>query len=234
LSDTSAAAGPDRQHVEVEIGRALAIGKVDIADVAPADHGRDAIHRHRLVVHPPVQAEEVEGVGQQLGAAHRERVEDADLDVLHRIKGGQHVVEAGDAVVVEQEPDADAPFGRGAQLVEQKPAGRIHLPDVILDIDAFLRRARQQDAGGQRIAAVGQRHHPAQALVPGHQRQDRRPELGVGAGRDGGRGLSVRQIGQRMGQAQHHHGQHQHNDDFQKRPQKPHAPLPTWIDLHPM
>ena len=126
---------PRRQDVEVDVEGGRAGAEILIAHVAPADDRGQAVDGEGLVVHAPVEPEEVEGVGQHLRAAQIERVPQPHLDEGVRVELGQLGVEAGRAVVVEQQPDPHAAIGRALQCVEEEDAGEVAVPDVVLRVD---------------------------------------------------------------------------------------------------
>src|SRR3546814_11079063 len=86
--------------------------EIDIADVASSENAGGSVCRERLVVHSPVQADEVEGVAQRLQRAKDEGIEESNLDIRQRIERGKVIVETDDAVVVETSADAHAASGR--------------------------------------------------------------------------------------------------------------------------
>src|SRR3546814_9729910 len=75
--------------------------EIDIADVASSENAGGSVCRERLVVHSPVQADEIEGVAQRLQRAKDEGIEESNLDIRQRIERGKVIVEPADAVVVE-------------------------------------------------------------------------------------------------------------------------------------
>src|SRR5689334_14432460 len=78
--------------------------EVFVPNVAPADNGRVVVGGERLVVHAPVQALEVREIAQQAPAARPEGIEQPHVNVRMRVERGEHAVEAGGVVVIEQEP----------------------------------------------------------------------------------------------------------------------------------
>src|SRR5438445_432511 len=80
---------------------------------APADDGSLIVGGERLVVHAPVEALEVREIAQEAPPSDLERVEQPNLDVRVRVERGEHGIETGGVVVVEQQPHSYAPL-RGA------------------------------------------------------------------------------------------------------------------------
>jgi len=101
-------------------------------------------------------------------------------------------------------------------------AGRIGLPDIILDIDRLLRGTCQQNARGQRIAPIGQRDNPAQSLMFGHQGCQGRTQRRLCACRDRDRCFAPWQIGQRMGQVQRNKGKARDEAECRQESEKSH------------
>ena len=135
--------------------------------MAAAHDRRLVVDRERLVVHPPVEAPEVGEEAEHARAAEHVRVEQAQLDPGMRVERGEGGVQPRGGVVVEQQPDADAPVGGGAELVEQEAARQVVVPDVILGIDAAFGHSREQRARGERVPRLPQRVEPGQARVGG-------------------------------------------------------------------
>src|SRR3546814_128884 len=88
--------------VRIDELHSLPKAEIDIADVASSENAGGSVCRERLVVHSPVQADEVEGVAQRLQRAKDEGIEESNLDIRQRIERGKVIVEPDDAVVVEQ------------------------------------------------------------------------------------------------------------------------------------
>src|SRR3546814_2827684 len=72
--------------------------EIDIADVASSENAGGSVCRERLVVHSPVQADEVEGVAQRLQRAKDEGIEESNLDIRQRIERGKVIVEPDDEI----------------------------------------------------------------------------------------------------------------------------------------
>ena len=146
--------GTSGQHVEVEVKMPCPGLEIDVADIAPADDGHGAIDGEAFVVHPAVQAEEVEGVVQNPRAAHHEGVEIAHLRCGQRIKRHKLLIQRRGAVVIDQKADADAPVCGVLKLCQQADAGQVIGPDVVLRVDGDVGRTGKGDTGGKGIDAV--------------------------------------------------------------------------------
>jgi hypothetical protein len=116
------------------------------------------------------------------GAVH-ERVEQAHFDVGMRVEGGERRVEAGDAVVVEEQAHPHTAGCRLAQLLEEQAPRDVVVPDVVLHVERALGGAREQHARGEGVARIEQRIHARAARVPaslGRNRAAERRALRVG------------------------------------------------------
>jgi hypothetical protein len=167
---------PDGENVEIDEEDVLAGAEVLVADVAPADHRRLVIRGERLVVHPPVEAREVEEVFEGAPPPNREWIEEPHLDVRSSVEGGERFVEAARVVVVQQQPHPDAAVGGAAQCVEKQGAGNIRVPDVVLDVEAALRGIGQADPRGEGVASAEQGNDTRQSRVRLRERRDRPTE----------------------------------------------------------
>ena len=66
----------------------------------------------------------------------------------------QFAVEAGNAVIVNQQTDPYTPRCRSAQVFQQEITGQIVAPDVILQVDRSFGRGDESRADGKRVYAV--------------------------------------------------------------------------------
>ena len=81
-------------------------------------------------------------------------------------------IDAGRAVIVEQQPHPHAPVRRAPQGVEEKRPREVRFPDIILDIEAALGRIGQDHARGKGVVALDQRVHPAEPRMGFEERRD--------------------------------------------------------------
>lgn len=167
-------------------------------------------------MHAPVQAREVEGVGKELRVAQREGVEEPHVHGGEGIQCGKLAIEAGNAVVVDEQADADAALGRFPQLVEQDQPGRVGLPDVILRVDGLFGGAGEHRARGKGVAPVEEGNDAADVRVTGDGREERGAEPRVGGGGKGGAHLSPAEARQRIQQAEDDDHRHRNDDDDQQ------------------
>ena len=73
-----------------------------------------------------------------------------------RIKRGDRGIETRRVGIVEQQPHAHAAIGGVPQLLQQKIADLVAMPDVVLGIDGALRSRRKQRPRSERIFRHGQ------------------------------------------------------------------------------
>lgn len=114
-------------------------------------------------MHAPVGPWKVGQITQRLGLAQGEGIEQAHFDVGVAIERAQGLIEAGDAIVVQQQANANASFGGSEQRIEQQGAGNVVAPDVVLNIKTALGRFDQEHARGKGIAGSRQRKNAGQA-----------------------------------------------------------------------
>ena len=89
-----------------------------------------------------------------------QRVEQTDLDVGVGIEGGDDRIVGLVVGIVDEEPNPDPTIGRLEHVVEDDPAGRIAVPDVVLHIQASLGQVGQRQTGDEGLAALA---HQAEA-----------------------------------------------------------------------
>ncbi len=82
------------------------------------------------------------------------RVEDADLNVGVRGQSADAVVLAMAGGVIQQQPHAHAAVGGLQHFVDQRTCGEAVMDDVVLDIEADLRRADHLGACGEGFGAL--------------------------------------------------------------------------------
>ncbi|MNQ43647.1 hypothetical protein D3C85_573840 [compost metagenome] len=183
--------GADGQHVQVGEQHVAGRAKIFVAHIAPANDGGLVIGRERFVVHAPVEARKIRGKGERARRAGNKGIEQADFQILLLAQHGQGLVQARRVVVVEQQAHPHAPFGRLAQGIEQQGARDVLVPDVVLHVQAALRRGGQQGARGKRVAPVDQRIDAGHARMLRHHGRNGRGQLGVlCVGDDGGGGAA--------------------------------------------
>ena len=143
-------------HVGIYELDACPEAEIDIADITPAQDANRSIDRQGLVIHPPVQAHEIEGVAQGLQRPEDERVEEPDFHTGHGIERREIGVQAGDAVIVKQKADPHPALCGLPQFVKKKKPGRVPLPDIILHIDGAFRCADQGDPCHEGVRSIEQ------------------------------------------------------------------------------
>src|SRR5690606_33467468 len=138
-------------HINIDELQAGAEAEIEVSDIATSKDADRSVGGKRLVVHAPVEANEIEGITQRLGPSQHEGIEQAHLGLGQGIERGEIVIEAGDAVVIEQQADTNTPLGSLAQLFQKDQAGRVTLPDVVLHVERDLGGADQGDPGNERL-----------------------------------------------------------------------------------
>ncbi|MDT4832232.1 hypothetical protein FQZ97_657760 [compost metagenome] len=141
---------PGHQRVHVDEVRRLAAPEVLVGDVASAGDGEAVVGNEELVVHAPVHAADLvqrqQHARAQATAAHRQRVEDAHLDVGVRGQPGQHLVVSARVQVVDQQAHAHAALRRVAQLAQELPPRAVWGHHVVLHVDGVPCGLRECDA----------------------------------------------------------------------------------------
>ena len=136
-------------HQHIHIGKSgflCAVGKVFVANVAPADDAGAVVGGEGFVVHTAVDAGEVGKVAQRAPFADEKGVEQADLDIRMRVQRGEDVVRAVGVVVIQQEAHAHATLGGLAELLQQLLACGVVVPDVVLRVDGYAGVVNQAGA----------------------------------------------------------------------------------------
>ena len=164
--------GPGRGDVEIAKVALVVHLEVGVAHVAPADDGHRVVHHHQLVVHAVIDAIEVGHEAKQPGPAMREGVEQADLDVRVRVERRDPRVAVLDVDVVDQDTHPDAAVSGAHEAIGQDAAGRIGLPEEVLDVEGRLCEIRQGHAGGERLAPVRDERERGFARVLGREGGD--------------------------------------------------------------
>src|SRR5690606_10252943 len=91
-----------------------------------------------------------------LETAHQKGVEQTNLDMRVVVQRRQDIVQAGDAIVVEQQAHAHATLCSSVQGLQKQRACQVVVPDVVLHIQRALGGAAEEGACGERITCVCQ------------------------------------------------------------------------------
>ena len=172
----------DRQHVQIaEIGDGVH-AVVVVADIAAADDRRRIVGDHQLVVHAAVEPAEVDKEVEPRPPPVAGRVEQSDFDIGMGVEGGFDRI-AGLVVVgiVDEEPHPDPAIGRLHHPVDDDPAGRIAVPDVVLHVETALGQVGQRQTDDEGLARLAQEAEAGEARM----RVDRRAEELAQPGRRG-------------------------------------------------
>ena len=157
---------PDRQHVQIaKIGDGVH-AVVVVADIAAADDRRRIVGDHQLVVHAAVEPAEVDKEVEPRPPPVAGRVEQSDLDIGMGVEGGFDRI-AGLVVVgiVDEEPHPHPAIGRLHHPVDDDPAGRIAVPDVVLHVEASLGQVGQRQADDEGLARLAQEAEAGEARM---------------------------------------------------------------------
>ena len=157
--------GPDRQHVQIaKIGDGVH-AVIDVADVAAADDRRRIVGDHQLVVHAAVDPAEVDKEVESGPAPVGERVEQADLDIGVGVEGGYDGIAGLVVGIVDEQPHPDPAIGRPHHAVDDDPAGRIAVPDVVLHVEASLGQVGQRQTDDEGLAPLAQEAEAGEARM---------------------------------------------------------------------
>ena len=156
---------PDRQHIQIAIVGDGVHAIIDVADIAAADDRRRIVGNHQLVVHAAVDPAEVDNEVESGPAPVGERVEQTDLDVGVGIEGGDDGVAGLVVGIVDEEPHPDPAIGRLHHAVDDDPAGRIAVPDVVLHVEASLGQVGQRQTDDEGLAPVAQEAEAGEARM---------------------------------------------------------------------
>lgn len=140
-------------------------------------------------MHTPIDATEIGQVVDPTRPAQGERIEQPHLDVFVAVQGRQPVVQALDAVVVEQKPHANAAVGRLEQSTQHQRAGQVIAPDVVLHIERAFGGVCQQITRSECVERVVKWVQAALAGMLAELLGERLAQLCLlpGFGRQGGR-----------------------------------------------
>ena len=148
-------------------------------------------------MHAAVEAREVESQLAETQAAVGVGIEQPHLDVRMRIERRERRVQPARVVVVEQQPHPHAAFGRLPQRLAQESAGRVVAQDVVLDVEAAIGGAREQDARSECVARVAERVHAGPAGVGRQRRGQAAAEARAAGVGQRSRGCALDAAGQR-------------------------------------
>ena len=146
----------NREHIQIAIVGDGVHAVIDIADIAATDDRRRIVGHHQFVVHATVDPAEVVNEVETGPPTVGERVEQANLDIGVGIQRGDNRIVGSVVRIVDEQPHRDPTIRRLHHAVEDDPAGRIAVPDVILHVEAALGQVAQRQTDDEGFASVVQ------------------------------------------------------------------------------
>ena len=156
---------PGREHIQIAIVGDGVHAVIDVADIAAADDRRRIVGNHQLVVHAAVDPAEVENEVESGPAPVGERVEQTDLDIGVGIEGGDDRIAGLVVGIVDKQAHPDPAIGRLHHAVDDDPASRIAVPDVVLHVEAALGQVGQRQTDNEGLASVAQEAEAGEARM---------------------------------------------------------------------
>ena len=156
---------PDRQHIQIAIIGDGVHAVVDVTDIAAADDRRRIVGNHQLVVHAAVDPAEVDKEVKPGPPPVGGRVEQTDLDIGVGVEGGFDGIAGLVVGIVDEEPHPDPAIGRLHHAVDDDPAGRIAVPDVVLHVETSLGQVGQRQTDDEGLARLAQEAEAGEARM---------------------------------------------------------------------
>ncbi len=147
---------PNRQHIQIAIIGDRVHAIIDVTDIAATDNCGRIVSDHQLVVHAAIDAAEIENEVENRPAPVSERIEQTDLDIGVSIEAGFDGIAFLVVGIVDEEPHPDPAVGSPHHVVDDDPAGRIAVPDIVLHVEASLGQIGQRQADDEGLAPVAQ------------------------------------------------------------------------------
>ena len=129
---------------------------IDVADVATTDDRRCMVGHHQLVVHAAVDPAEVAQEVEPGPAAIGEWIEQTNLDIGVRIERGDHRIVGFVVGIIDEQAHPDPTISRLHHAVDDDPASRIAVPDVVLHVEGALGQVAQRQTDDEGFASVVQ------------------------------------------------------------------------------
>ena len=147
---------PAREHIEIAIVGDGVYAVIDVADIAATDDRRRIVGNHQFVVHAPVDPAEVENEVETGPPTVGERVEQTNLDIGVGIEGGDNRIAGLVVGIVDEQAHLDPAIGRLHHAIDDDPASRISVPDVVLHVEGALGQVAQRQTDDEGFASVVQ------------------------------------------------------------------------------
>jgi len=116
-------------------------------------------------MHAAVDPAEVENEVESGPAPVGERVEQTDLDIGVGIEGGDNRIAGLVVGIVDEQPHPDPTIGRLHHAVDDDPASRIAVPDVVLHVEAAFGQVGQRQTDDEGLASVAQEAEAGEARM---------------------------------------------------------------------
>ena len=199
-------ADDQRVHVDEIVGRAA--HEVLVGDVAATGDDDHAVGDEELVVHPVVEALEVEQrrgeLGQEPAAPAAERVEQPHLDVRERGEPDEQRVAAGRVEIVDEQAHAHAALRGVAHIAQQQVPGLVVVDMVVLQVERPRGAPGEFDPRVERIRAQWQQPEAGQSGFGQRRLRDAHERARRGGCQRGRRcGLPARRQRAATGKAEH-------------------------------
>ena len=125
---------------DIEVGKdSIVVNlKIFVADIASAQNGGTIVGGKRFVVHSAVESRKVGNVAECTPFSENKGIKQTDFDIGMIVECQQEIIHAVGVVVVQKQTHTDAAFGRAMNQVEQKLAGDVVVPDIVLQIEGMV------------------------------------------------------------------------------------------------
>ena len=154
-----------REHIKIAIVGDGVHAIIDVADIAATDDRRRIVGHHQFVVHAAIDPAEVANEVETGPPAVGERVEQTNLDIGVGIEGGDNRIVGFVVRIVDEQPHLDPTSSRLHHAVDDDPASRIAVPDVVLHVEAALGQVAQRQTDDEGFASVVQEAEAGEARM---------------------------------------------------------------------
>ena len=143
---------------DIEVGKdGIVVNlKIFVADIASAQNGSTVVGGKRFVVHPAVKSRKVSNIAECTPFSENKGIKQTDFDIGMIVECKQEIIHAVGVVVVQKQTHTDAAFGRAMNQVEQKLAGDVVVPDIVLQIEGMVGGFNQGGTGDKGFMGIVQ------------------------------------------------------------------------------